>query len=491
MYKATDKIQSSFTDFNQPIGLHMNPNNRWIQMADMIPWNVFEKRYAALFPSSTGNVAKPLRMALGALIIQTRYQFSDLELVEQIQENPYYQYFVGLPGYQTEKPFEASVLVSFRKRLTAEIISEANEYILNPTKDSEPNKQDKPKPPTGPSYPSGSSKDQETEEPENIGTLILDASCAPSNIKYPQDFQLLNNAREKLETIIDRFCKEYSVPKPRMYRKEARKNYLKLAKCKKRSIKKIRATIRKQLGYVKRNMGFLEGFISGGCELTPREVKLVETIYKVYGQQEHMYRNKTHSVNDRIVSISQPYLRPIVRGKVKAPVEFGAKFDISVVDGGFARIEKLSFDSYNESTCLEETVERYYQRNGYYPERVLADQIYRNKHNRDYCKTHGIRLSGPKLGRPGKTREHDKRVEYQDNVDRIEVERAFSLAKRCYSLGLIRTKLEETTLTSISLSIFVMNLFKVSLCPFLKWVQKSKIKVILLLKRPKFKLKFA
>ncbi len=303
MYKATDKIQSSFTDFNQPIGLHMNPNNRWIQMADMIPWNVFEKRYAALFPSSTGNVAKPLRMALGALIIQTRYQFSDLELVEQIQENPYYQYFVGLPGYQTEKPFEASVLVSFRKRLTAEIISEANEYILNPTKDSEPNKQDKPKPPTG---PSGSSKGQETEEPENIGTLILDASCAPSNIKYPQDFQLLNNAREKLEAIIDRFCKEYSVPKPRMYRKEARKNYLKLAKCKKRSIKKIRATIRKQLGYVKRDMGFLEGFMSAGCELTPREVKLVETIYKVYGHQEHMYRNKSHSVNDLIVSISQP-----------------------------------------------------------------------------------------------------------------------------------------------------------------------------------------
>ena len=457
-------------------------------MADLIPWNVFEKRYAALFPSSTGNVAKPLRMALGALIIQTRYQFSDLELVEQIQENPYYQYFIGLTGYQMEKPFEASVLVSFRKRLTAEIISEANEYILNPTKGAESDNNDNPKPPIG---TSGSSEDQELEEPVNKGTLMLDASCAPSNIKYPQDFQLLNDAREKLETIIDRFCKEYSVPKPRMYRKEARKNYLKLAKSKKRSIKKIRATIRKQLGYVKRNMGFLEGFIRDGYALTPREAKLIQTIYKVYRQQECMYKNKTHSVNDRIVSISQPYLRPIVRGKVKSPVEFGAKFDISVVDGGFARIEKLSFDPYNESTCLEETVERYYQRNGHYPERVLADQIYRTRENRSYCKTHGIRLSGPKLGRPSSTREHDKYMEYQDNVDRIEVERAFSLAKRCYSLGLIRTKLEETTLTSISLSIFVMNLFKVSLCPFLKWAQKSKIKVIFLPGKPKCKLKFA
>jgi len=136
-------------------------------------------------------------------------------------------------------------------------------------------------------------------------------------------------------------------------------------------------------------------------------------------------------------------------------------------------------------------VQRYYQRNGYYPERVLADQIYRTRDNRIYCKTHGIRLSGPKLGRPSSISEHDKHVEYKDNVDRIKVERAFSLAKRCYSLGLIRTKLEETTLTSIYLSIFVMNLFKVSLCPFLNWAQKSKIKVILLLRQPELKLKFA
>ena len=253
--------------------------------------------------------------------------------------------------------------------------------------------------------------------------MILDASCAPSNIKYPQDFQLLNEGREKLESIIDRFCKDYSLAKPCMYRKEARKNYLKLEKSKKRSTKKIRATIHKQLGYVIRNL------------TTLKEIKLISTIYKVYQQQEYMYKNKTHSVPDRIVRISQPYIRPIVRGKVKAPVEFGAKFDISIVDGGHARIEKLSFDAYNESTCLEGAVERYYQRNGYSPEQVLDDQIYRARDNRSYCKSNGIRLSGPKFGRPGIEIENDKWIEYQDNVDRIEVERSFSLAKRCYSHG--------------------------------------------------------
>lgn len=130
MYKPINKLQYSFIDFNQPMGLHMNPDNRWIKMADRIPWDEFEIKYAELFPSDTGNVAKPLRMALGALIIQTKFQFSDCELVEQITENPYLQYFIGLPGYQEEAPFDSSTLVLFRKRISAEMLMEVNEYLL-------------------------------------------------------------------------------------------------------------------------------------------------------------------------------------------------------------------------------------------------------------------------------------------------------------------------------------------------------------------------
>lgn len=130
MYKPIDKLQHSFLDFNQPMGLKMNPQNRWIKMADLIPWDEFEAKYAEQFPSGKGNVAKPLRMALGALIIQTKFQYSDRELVEQITENPYLQYFIGLPGYQEEAPFDASTLVLFRKRISAEMLMEANEYLL-------------------------------------------------------------------------------------------------------------------------------------------------------------------------------------------------------------------------------------------------------------------------------------------------------------------------------------------------------------------------
>ena len=451
MYKPIDESQHSFLDFNQPMGLRMNPDNRWIKMADRIPWDEFEIKYAELFPSDAGNVAKPLRMALGALIIQTRFQFSDRELVEQITENPYLQRFIGLPGYQDEAPFDASTLVLFRKRISAEMLMEANECLLA-HKDDDSN--------TPPS--SGCSNDDDaSKEAANKGTLTLDASCAQANTRYPQDISLLNEAREKLEAIICRFCKSYGLPLPRRYRKRARKDYLAFAKSKKHSAKKIRKALRRQLGYVARDVRYLEQFMSDGYAMTGKEISLYLTIITLYEQQKHMYDNKTHSVEHRIVSISQPWLRPIVRGKAKAPVEFGAKFDLSLDSEGYGRIERISFEAYNESACLTEAVERFKERTGCYPKRVLADQIYRTRENRNYCKEHGIRLSGPKPGRPGANAKADKKQEYQDNADRIDVERTFSLSKRCYGMDCIAAKLEETQLTSIALSVFVTNLFKI------------------------------
>ena len=123
--------------------------------------------------------------------------------------------------------------------------------------------------------------------------------------------------------------------------------------------------------------------------------KLLHLLYHIFPQKSAimqifiyavgiMYDNHTHSVPDRIISISQPWLRPIVRGKAKAPVEFGAKLDISVVNG-FARLEYHSFDAYNEALKLSEMIERYKERTGSYPERILADNIYRNRENLSYC----------------------------------------------------------------------------------------------------------
>ena len=450
MYKFERYRQLGLADFNQPVGLKMNPDNRWVKKAETIPWDAIEEKYAQLFPSKTGMPAKPLRMALGSLLIQKQYDYSDRELVEQITENPYYQYFIGLPGFSNEAPYVPSLLVEFRKRLDDEILADINEMIIAY------NTPDDPGPGSG-----GEISDGSPEGSGNGGTVILDATCAPQNISYPQDVNLLNEARENLEILIDRICFDHNYYKPRMYRRNARRDYLNLARCRKRTSKKIRRAIKKQLQYIRRDRAYIEAFLEDGVELTPKQRARLKVIDQVYEQQQYMYENNTHSVPDRIVSISQPYIRPIVRGKAAAPVEFGAKLDLSIDENGMARLERLSFDAYNESDVLIGAIERYKDRTGHYPQRVLADKIYRSKDNLAYCKQHGIRLSGPSLGRPKKNAKTDKRTEYADNADRVAVERAFSLAKRCYGLGRIMTKLDTTTRSSIALSVLAMNVDRI------------------------------
>src|SRR5699024_1819863 len=113
---------------------------------------------------------------------------------------------------------------------------------------------------------------------------------------------------------------------------------------------------------------------------------------------------------------------------------------------------------------LKESVEKYKQRYGYYPEAVLADTIYRTRENRAYCKEHGIRLSGPRLGRPSKDKQitaTQKRTERQDASERNEIEGKFGEGKRRYGLGLISACLQQTSETAISLSLLLMNIGKI------------------------------
>ena len=152
-----------------------------------------------------------------------------------------------------------------------------------------------------------------------------------------------------------------------MYREVARGDYLDLAKCKRQTGKRVRKAIKKRLQYSRRDLKYIDDFLAQSIELEQKQLERLAVIRKVYEQQDCMYCNNTNKVPDRIVSISHPYVRPIVRGKAKEPKEFGAKLDLSI-DNGIARIEKLSFDPYNESEVPINAIERYYKRNGNYPE---------------------------------------------------------------------------------------------------------------------------
>jgi len=137
MYREESKKQQKLENFYLPFGGHLDEENRWVILSNLVPWDEIEREYKKkLSASGMGAPAKPLRMALGALIIKEKLQISDREVVDQIRETPYLQYFIGLDGYQDKTPFDPSMMVSFRKRLDGQLIQKTNEILFKEYKES-------------------------------------------------------------------------------------------------------------------------------------------------------------------------------------------------------------------------------------------------------------------------------------------------------------------------------------------------------------------
>jgi IS5 family transposase len=455
MYKHNFK-QLEFEDFALPFSGGLRSDNRWVKIAKFIPWDEFELLYSkSLCGSQMGSPALSVRIAIGALIIKERLGTSDEETVEQIRENPYLQYFLGFKEYKDKAPFHPTMFVHFRKRIGKKKLAEINEVItkkaIAQSQKASEDKSDDDKN-IGPGSPVC----------KNKGKLLVDATCTPADITFPTDLKILNTAREKSEEVIDILHRPFrgKQKKPRTYRKKARKEFLSAAKSKKLSKSKRRKAIRKQLGYLGRNLKIIEkqSRHSSLTALTRKQYKNLLVIHEVYRQQQWMYDNHENKIADRIVSISQPHVRPIKRGKAGAATEFGAKISASLVDG-FAFVDRISWDNYNEAGDLKGQIESYHNRFGFYPESVHADKIFRNRANRKFCKKHGIRLSGPALGRPPKQVDSQRELQArQDELDRIPIEGKFGQAKRRFSLSKIMCKLAQTSEAAIAVTFIVLNI---------------------------------
>lgn len=459
MYKRHSSQMSLFDEPEMFGTLPLDPNNEWVKLSKLIPWAEFEYRYEENFESGTGQPACSARMALGSLLIKEDYQCSDEKVVAEIAMNPYLQYFIGLPSFQYSAPFDSSMLTRFRQRITPEMLDWVNDRIIG--------RDDTDRKPLD----GGGSGDEDVLESaeQNEGTLILDATCAPQNIRFPTDASLLNEARENAEEIIDILHAKGLTEgkKPRTYREKAKKQYNSFSKNRKKTKKLIRKTVRRQLGYLRRDLEAIrkiEEHYPGCLEavLPNRKLERLYVLHLLYAQQMEMFQNKTHRVDDQIVSLSQPWVRPMVRGKQNADVEFGAKVEMSVVDG-YLRVEDMRWDAFNEGTTLQASAESCRAAYGHYPKRILADTIFRTRENLQYCKSHGIHLNGPKLGKPpadAALRREQQKQEWLESGERGEIERDFGVGKRRYSLGCIVTKLQHTSEVAVRLVVLTMNLKK-------------------------------
>jgi transposase, IS5 family len=453
--------------FETPFSQKLSSDNRWVVLSRQIPWddicNIYTK-HAGI--SSTGRPPISPRVVIGSLIIKHMCNLDDRETVAQISENMYMQYFLGYSSFSTEPPFDASLFVEFRNRMGMEQINAMNDKIHalhqnivdkkqgggTPKDDQD---QDSAQKDTD-NEPHGSEK---PDVPSHKGRVLFDATACPQDIAYPTDIDLLSSSREKTQELIDiLYDPALHHKKPRTYRKVARKDYLNIAQKKNKSKAQIRKAIRKQLGYVKRNLGSIDKLLDQYqvFPLKAADQKYLMVIHTLFQQQRQMYVSKTHSVADRIVSIHQPHVRPIVRGKSTAKVEFGAKVHVSLVDG-YAFLDELSWDAYNEGTHMMDYVEKYKNRFGYYPEEILADQIYCNRENRRQLKEIGIKLLAKPLGRPSAVKKKHVRP-----GERNPIEGKFGQAKTAYGLDNIKARLKQTSESWIACIFMVLNLVKLA-----------------------------
>ena len=438
MYIKENSGQMTLKGFYAPFAERLSPENRWVKLSEKMPWDRIEEEYLKNIDLQNGRPAISSRIAFGACFIRSAENITDERTVQAIAENPYMQYFLGLKEFNPEPLFDSSMMVHFRKRFPVNFIADVNEYLCTGKWPNDSRNVDRDN--DGDDTGSNGTPTIELEPDEvgydtnnNSGHLIMDATVAPANIKYPTDIK-------------------------------ARKSFLKLSKSKKWSRNKVRKAISEQLHYIELAAQRLDElrlqFDKPDDYLPTWLLKRLEVIPKVYEQQNEMFENGKQSCKDRIVSLEQPHVRPIVRGKRPNPTEFGQKVHLSVVDG-YVYLEQTSWNNFNESTDLIACVKEYKRRFGVYPKAVLADKIYQTKNNKKYCKLRGIRLSGKALGRKNEAqKEAEKQQMYRDSCERNWVEGKNGLLKTRYGMSRVMCKLDGTAKTDLVFAILAMNAFR-------------------------------
>lgn len=502
--------------FTTPFEQSLDMNNRWVKLAHQLDWDGFANEYYKCFNPDFGAPAVNARIVIGAVVIKHLLNLSDEDTIATIRENLYMQYFLGLSGFQTEAVFAPSLFVLIRMRLdlsfwekvNRSFVQKAQEVFVEPantaratdecpkdTKDTKDGNENNTKEAaeaamqedgillTSQSASEGTTLKTNVEEAKgndeevgvaeeqqdqavstNKGNLLIDATVAEQDIKYPTDLDLLNDGREKLEEIINCICETTNQAKPRTYPQKARQDYLNTARKKKRTAKEIRKAVGKQLNYLRRDLKYIDRLMPFGQSVNQtglrfKQLQYLLVIRTLYNQQHEMHKQHSHRCDDRIVSIHQPHVRPMVRGKAGSYVEFGAKIGVSL-HNGYAAIDTLCWDNYNEGTDLIKAAANYKLTYGHYPAKIIADRKYCTRDNRNWCKQNGIHLSGKPLGRPPASSSQQKRELKKDASERNAVEGKFGQGKRKYGMDYIFAKLKNTSQSWIGAIVFVLNVVR-------------------------------
>ncbi len=297
---------------------------------------------------------------------------------------------------------------------------------------------------------------------KDLDTFYTDATCYESEMRYPTDQKLLWECCEKAYSIMCTVCQRLGIHRPRTKYLDVEKANLTYMKQRKHNKSQQRKLTRRQIKLLAKILEEIRKMMREHDDeelLTLREKSTLDIITKVYRQQKNHFNSNDprESIPDRIVSISKPYVRPIVRGKEVKPVEFGAKCNNILIDG-ISFIEKLSFNAFNEGTRLEHCIKMHKRLFKVDAKNIGGDTGYAGSANRNLCKELGIQTSFVKRGRPT-TEKNDKDYVRQElaRVRATAMEGSFGTQKEHYGMRRIKARKKKTEILYIFFGIHTAN----------------------------------
>ena len=304
---------------------------------------------------------------------------------------------------------------------------------------------------------------------ENLDTMYTDATCYESEMRYPTDAKLLWEGVEKIYATMCELSGRLGIHRPRTKFLDVQKANLTYRKQRKHSRSQTRKITRRLLdllGKILKEIREIErGNENAENLLIVREKSDLEIITRMYRQQKNHFRNNDgrESIPNRIVSLSNPHLRPIVRSKEVKSVEFGAKFNNKLVDG-ISFIEKLSFNAFNEGTRLIHCLKTHKRLFGVEAKKVGGDTGYAGTENKDYCKANGIKTSFAKRGRPFGEKKKEKDLVRKElaRVRTTAMEGSFGTQKEHYDLRRVKARTKRTEILYIFFGIHTANVVQLA-----------------------------
>jgi len=432
MYRPKDRKTIPLFPELFPFGGKLDERNRWLRIADLIPWEELEEEYAEYF-SDIGRPATDSQLVIGLLLLKHMTGLSDEGVVEEVLENPYMQAFCGFEHFETGELLDPSTLTKMRERLGLEFFHKLERKTYKVLIDRRIIK---------------------------AKGMLVDATVFPEEIKYPNDVGLLNSVREWLVRNIKKIGRVIG-KKPRTYSRKARKDYLNFSKKRIKSRKTIRKAKKQMLQYVRRNIQQLKDVIEQvkevGQRLKRQIISRLKVAEKIYRQQLEMYKKKANRVAERIVSFHRPYVRPIKRGKQGKNTEFGGKGALQQVDG-FLFLDHFEHRAFAEEELVAGHLLGYQDRFGKLPPYASMDAKYGTEENRELMERLEVRASFKRRGRKPKTVDSQDRWFKKKQKERNRIEGGIGNGKEHYRLDRVRYSIKDGSEIWVRAGILAMNL---------------------------------